>query len=93
MNVFQRNPKIEAAPFEGEAILYNPESKQFVKLNRTTALIWDHIAKGATLDDIATVICNTFDGVLLEQAKHDSGAALDEMVRLGLVSSNVTVNA
>jgi len=85
MNVFHRNSRVEAAPFESEVILFNPDTKQFVKLNQTTAAIWKRLDGGATTDEIAAVLCEDFEGVAPEQAKQDAGTALDEMVRLGLV--------
>ena len=86
MTVFRRNSRIESAPFENESILFNPETKQFVKLNRTTAIIWGRLDNGATADDIAAILCDSFKGIVPEQAKEDAGAALSEMLRLGLVT-------
>jgi hypothetical protein len=85
MIVFHRNSRVEAAPFESDAILFNPDTKQFVKLNPTTALIWHRLDGGATVEDIAATLCERFRGVQPDQAKEDTNAALHEMVRLGLV--------
>ena len=86
MAVFHRNARIESAPFDTESILFNPDTKQFVKLNRANAIIWDRIGGGATTDEIAAALCDYFQGVQPEQAKQDAGEALDEMLRLGLVN-------
>jgi hypothetical protein len=85
---FTRNERVESAPLENESILYNPDNKQFVKLNATTALIWDRLGDGASMDDIATFLCDHFAGVSPEQAIEDARGALDEMSRLGLVQAS-----
>lgn len=86
MTIFRRNLKIESAPLDAESILFNPDTKQFVKLNQTSAAIWNRLADGATVDEIADTLCQMFDGVLPDQAKQDANKTLDEMLRLGLVS-------
>lgn len=84
---YRRNSRVEAAPFEAESILFHPDTKQFVKLNRTTAVIWDRLASGATAEEVAESLCSTFRGVTREEATKDAGAALDELSRLGLVTT------
>ena len=84
--VYQRNSRIESAPFETESILFHPETKQFMKLNGTTALIWNRLEGGATIDEVVATVCRHFRGVSEEQAREDAGAALDEMSKLGLVT-------
>jgi hypothetical protein len=84
--LYQRNSRIESAPFETESILFHPETKQFLKLNGTTALIWDRVASAATVDDVAATLCARFRGVTETQAKEDASTTLEEMSRLGLVT-------
>jgi len=85
MALFRRNARVEHAPFETEAILFNPDTKQFVKLNRTTSAIWSRLESGATVEDVARTICEQFQGVVIETATEDANAALSEMLQLGLV--------
>jgi hypothetical protein len=84
--VFQRNSRIESAPFDKESILFNPDTKQFVKLNHTTAIIWERLRNGATADEVAAELCEKFNGIVAEQAKADANVALEEMSGLGLIN-------
>ena len=88
MSYFQRNSRVEAAPFEADAILFNPDTKRFVKLNATTAAIWSLLDGSTSLDQIAATLCERFEGVSPNEAMADVNAALDEMTRLGLVDQS-----
>ena len=85
VRTFQRNPRVEAAPLNEEAILLDPATSKFFMLNSTSSFIWERLAAPATADALASEICNAFDNVALPDALNDVRAALDEMLSMELV--------
>ena len=85
---FQRNPRVEAAPLNEEAILLDPTTSNFFMLNRTSSFIWERLSTPATADSVAAAICDSFRDIALADAQSDVRAALDQMLSMGLVISN-----
>ena len=82
---FQRNPKVEGAPLNEEAILLDPATSKFFMLNSTCSFIWDRLVTPATAESLATELCKSFDNVAQADALSDVRTTLDEMVSLDLV--------
>jgi hypothetical protein len=87
---FHRNQRIEAAPLNEEAILFDPASSKFFMLNRTSSFIWDRLSSPATAETLAGDICKSFGNVTQSDALNDVRTALDEMVSMELVVASDT---
>lgn len=85
--VYCRNPAIEAAPLQGESILFNPASNRFCLLNGTAAFVWERLVKPATVEEIAADICQQFAAPTPEQVRADVRAALEKFAELELVAT------
>ncbi len=85
---FQRNPGVEAAPLNEEAILLDPVTSKFFMLNSTSSFIWERLSTPSTAESLASEICKAFDKVTMPDALSDVRASLDEMLSLGPVVSN-----
>lgn len=88
MTVYQRNSAIEAAPMQGEAILFDPGSRRFCVLNGTAAVLWERLATPASMTDLAAEIRQHFKAPDGAQVEADVRAVLDRLVGLSLVTSN-----
>ncbi len=88
---YRRNPAIEAAPLQGESILFNPASNRFCLLNGTAAFVWERLVKPATAEEIAADICRQFAAPTLEQVQADVRAALEKFAELELVAAEPVV--
>lgn len=82
---FQKNPKVEAAPLNEEAILFDPTSSKFFMLNRTSSFIWEHLSAPKTAESLAGELCNSFENVEMAEALKDVRATLDQMLSMDLV--------
>ena len=82
---FQKNPKVEAAPLNEEAILFDPTSSKFFMLNRTSSFIWERLSAPKTAELLAGELCNSFEDVEMAQALKDVRATLDQMLSMDLV--------
>ena len=78
---------LEAAPLENGAVLYHPQSKKFVMLNRSAALIWNELATPKTIDQLVARLCATFPDVDANIAAGDVHAALDRFKDLELLAA------
>jgi hypothetical protein len=82
---FERNTKVEAAPLNQEAILFNPATSKFYLLNPTSAIIWDRLVSPTTAEALASDLCNSFEDLLPTDALTDVQTALNEMLSMELV--------
>jgi hypothetical protein len=82
---YARAPSVEAAPMQGETILFNAQTNTFCVLNASAAVVWSTLETPQGLDVLAARICETFDGVTAEQAQRDVENALKEFASLSLV--------
>lgn len=83
---FSRRPGVEAAPMQGETVIYNPETRTFCVLNETAAFIWDQLAEARTAEEIAALLRESFDGVNGTEAERDVRHALDQLVDMEMVA-------
>jgi hypothetical protein len=82
-----RNPKVEATPIgTDEAIVFDSATPKFCVLNETSALLWYSLATASTTDELAVHVCENFD-VELPEALLDVEQAVEEMLKLGLIST------
>ena len=84
--LYSRNPDIEAAPMQGEAILFNPVSNKFCLLNGTAAFVWEHLEKPATVEQLSAELCKHFDGAEPARVEQDVREALVYFTELALVT-------
>jgi hypothetical protein len=83
---YRRNPDIEAAPMQGESILFDPASNKFCLLNGTAAFVWEQLATPATIEHISQELCRHFDSAEPNRVEQDVREVLDRFVELLLVS-------
>jgi len=87
MSVFyKRNPEIEAAPMQGESILFDPASKRFCLRDGTAAFVWEQLATPATIEHISQELCSHFDTPETARVEQDVRAVLERFAELALIS-------
>jgi hypothetical protein len=84
---FARASSVEAAPMQGETILFNSETNTFCVLNASAAVVWNELETPKDAVVLAARICEAFDGVTIEQAQKDVESALKEFASLSLVTT------
>ena len=82
---FVRVDGIEGAPMRDESILYVPSAESYCLLNPSAAALWEALSEPKTEDDLATVLCEVFEGASEEQALADVRVALAEMGEMSIV--------
>ncbi len=82
-----RNPKIEEAPLERDLMLFDPASSKFYVLNRTMAFVWRECDGEKTVETILERMTQNFRDVDRASASRDIGAAVEQLVSLGLVNA------
>lgn len=82
---FEKNPNVEAAPLNEEAILFDPATSKFFMLNRTSSFIWERLTTPMTAKSLADELCKSFDQVQAADALNDVRAVLDQMVSMDLI--------
>ena len=82
---YRRNSAVEAAPMQGETILYDPDANRFCVLNGTAAFLWERLEEPHTAGELSQALCAGFDGVAVEQAERDVQSALARFQDLALV--------
>jgi Coenzyme PQQ synthesis protein D (PqqD) len=83
--LYRRNPKVEQAPLNEEAILFDPEASRFLVLNQTSALLWDQLTEARTPEHLAEHVVSSFGGVDFPSALKDVEALLEQMLSHELV--------
>jgi len=82
---FQRNQRIEAAPLNEEAILFDPTTSKFFLLNSTSSFIWDLLSGPSNLETLSSAMCEAFGNVSLPDARNDVQGALEQMLAMELI--------
>ena len=88
MRKFQQNPRFEAAPLNDEAILFDPVTSNFLMLNRTSSFIWHELAEPGSAESLAALVCASFGNVEPVDALTDVKIALEQMLKLELVTTS-----
>jgi len=82
---YARAASVDAAPMQGETILFNAQTNTFCVLNLSAAVVWNQLETPQNVEVLAARICEAFDGVTVEQAQRDVENALREFASLSLV--------
>ena len=82
---YRRNPAIETAPLDEEAILFNPAANRFVVMNSTGGFIWSLLEEARSADHLARAMCEQFAQVSFPDALRDVETILAEMVSQNLI--------
>jgi hypothetical protein len=83
---FRWNPKTETASLNEEAMLFDPEQSLFFHLNVTASFLWGQLAEPRTAEQLASAVCNSFDGAgVSEDVLRDVQAMLQQMLAHGLI--------
>lgn len=88
MTLYFRNGNIEAAPMQGEAILFDPGSRKFCVLNGTAAALWERLETPATIPDLAADLRRKFNAPNSANVESDVRAVMQNLVALALVTSD-----
>ncbi|MEX2647528.1 MAG: PqqD family protein [Alphaproteobacteria bacterium] len=81
---YRRAQRWDQETLATDLILMNPDSHAVVVLNATGALVWDAIAEGASLDDVASLFHAAAPGVATDRVRADIADTLDRLVAAGL---------
>ena len=68
-------------------MLFDPASSKFYVLNKTMAFVWRECDGQKNVDTIFERMTESFRGVDRGSAKKDLGAAVEQLVNLGLVQA------
>jgi len=83
--LYRRNPKVEQAPLNEQAILFDPDANRFLVLNQTSALLWDQLTEARTPEHLAEQVCSSFAGIDFPAALRDVETVLELMISQELV--------
>jgi hypothetical protein len=67
------------------AVLVNLASNEVMEFNSTGAAIWEHLSRGASIDDVIPQLMETFD-VDRTTAERDVETFLSELTSRGLIT-------
>jgi len=82
---YLRSSDVEAAPMQGETILFNSSTNTFCVLNASAAVVWNSLETAQGVEGLAEQVCRSFQGVTGEQARKDVDQALQEFAALSLI--------
>jgi hypothetical protein len=81
----RQNPEIEASELNGELLLFNGTTNKFFVMNRTAAFVWEKIKQPTGEQELASALCQHFNGTTMEQALEDVKETLKNMRDLSLI--------
>ncbi|KPK05003.1 MAG: hypothetical protein AMS20_07595 [Gemmatimonas sp. SG8_28] len=84
MTTYRRTADVEAAPMQGETVLFNPGTSQFCVLNETAAFLWGLLEEPQTEEQLRERLCRAFDGVEPAAAEKDVREVLEQFAALGV---------
>ena len=84
--MYQRKVDIEAAPMEGETVLYHPDTRKFCVLNDTAAYLWTLLEQPRSEAQLCEGLLGAFDGVDAEAVRQDVRSTLEEFEALQLTT-------
>ena len=85
---YRRNPKIEEAPLGSDLMLFDPAKSQFYVLNPTMAYLWKNCEGGISLEKIVASVPRDFAVASGTPVATEMKTALDELVALGVVTTD-----
>jgi hypothetical protein len=84
-----RNPAADFAPMKNESVLFHPKTNQFCMLNASATFIWSQLEHPRTVSELASMVCNHFDGVSIAEAVRDVEQTIDQLISLDCLTSQV----
>ena len=81
----RQNPEIEASELNGELLLFNGATNKFFVMNSTAAFVWEQMKQPTGEQELASALCQHFNGTTKEQALADVKETLKNMKDLGLL--------
>jgi PqqD family protein of HPr-rel-A system len=81
----RRNPEIEASELNGELLLFNGATNKFFVMNSTAAFLWEQMKQPTGEEELASALCQHFNGATREQAREDVKETLKNLKELGLL--------
>ena len=86
MATYRRVADVEAAPMQGETVIFNPATNQFCVLNETAAFLWQLLEEPRTEEQLRDDLRGAFDGVDATAAERDVREALEQFAALGIAA-------
>ena len=83
-----RNPAADFAPMKNESVIFHPKTNQFCMLNGTATFIWSQLEQPRTPSELATMLCDHFDGVSMDEAVRDVKQTVDQLIILDCLTSS-----
>jgi hypothetical protein len=83
-----RNPAVDLAPMKNESVLFQPETNKFCLLNVTAAFLWNQLEQPCTVPELAQRLCDSFDGVSIQEATRDVEKTVNELLSLKCLESS-----
>lgn len=83
---YKRRPEIEAAPMQGETVLYHPGTRKFCILNPTATYLWSQLDRACTADELTAGVLSAFAGVEQDVAARDVADTLRQFADLEMIS-------
>ena len=85
--LYRRNSTIEAAPMQGESILFDAARNRFCLLNSTAAFVWERLEQPMTVEALSAELCRKFATPEPTRVDADVRAALEQFAELALVAT------
>jgi len=85
MTQYRRREGVEAAPMQGETILFDPVTKRFCLLNGTAAFLWERLQRPCTVEQVSAELCDNFSGAEAGVVLQDVRTALQQLTDLAFV--------
>jgi hypothetical protein len=85
--VYQRNPKIEEAPLQGELMLFDPDRSKFFVLNPTMAVVWRGCDGKTSFEGMLDAIRSSFSEADGPPVETEVRNALGQLIELGLATT------
>ncbi len=82
--LYRSNPNVVATTLDNESVLLDLKTRQYYSLNETGTRIWEHVADGAGLSEIAARLEKEYD-VTVQEAREHVEALLTELMYEDLV--------
>jgi hypothetical protein len=85
---YRRNPKVEESPLQGELMLFDAEKSRFFVLNQTMAYLWHNCDGEKSFGHIVESMPVEFSETGSHAVEAEMKAALDNLIKLGLVTAS-----
>ena len=83
-----RNPAADFAPMKDESVVFQSKTNKFCMLNGSATFIWNQLEQPRTVSELATVLCQHYDGVSVGVAARDVDQVVLQLLSLDCLSSS-----